>query len=162
MSVTAAFLNLVNLRGSPAIFHRESGGEPCPCRSVDGYRDPAWHEANPSAPVCSAEGMINFTITHLSVKAFVQPIQSTRATRLTSEYMAQMFGEVEIDDHLGIFPVYWSGNRLEFRDWSQRGNEFVHYHGRKFQVVNANLIPDPSDGNPEHHWEVALRLLDQD
>jgi hypothetical protein len=98
---------------------------------------------------------------HLIVKAFVQPIQSTRATRLTSEYLVQMFGRVEIDDHLGIFPVNYHGSRLEFRDWSQEGNEYVEYHGHRFQVVNANLIPDPSDGNPEHHWEVALRLLER-
>ena len=26
-------------------------------------------------------------------------------------------------------------------------------------VVNANMIPDPSDGNPEHHWEIGFRLI---
>jgi hypothetical protein len=71
-----------------------------------------------------------------------------------------MFGQVQTDDHVGIFPTTWAGNTLNFRDWSQTGAEYVVYDTRKFMVVNANLIPDPSDGNPYHHWEVALRLLE--
>jgi len=96
------------------------------------------------------------------VKAFVQPIQSTRATRLSTEYIQEVFGNVEADDHLGIFPVVWGGNRLEFSDWSQSGDDFIEYDGQRFFVINANMIPDPGDGYPEHHWEIGLRLIRTD
>jgi hypothetical protein len=95
----------------------------------------------------------------ISVKAFVQPIQSTRATRLSEEYLQQMFGTIQGDDHLGIFPYTWSGQLLNFNDWPQTGSSYVVYDGRKYLVVNANLIPDPDDGNPHHHWETGLRLI---
>jgi len=96
--------------GSDVLFHREDSTIPCPCRTPEGFRDPFWHlQAPPGTPVCNAEGMLPdlvHTMT-LTVKGFVQPIQSTRATRLTSEYIEQMFGEVQADDHLGIFPCNW-------------------------------------------------------
>jgi hypothetical protein len=95
----------------------------------------------------------------ISVRGFVQPIQSTRATRLSTEILTQLFGEVLADDHLGIFPCEWAGVTLNFRDWSQAGEEYVEYDGRKFLVVNSNKIPDPDDGNPNHHWECGLRLI---
>ena len=159
MSVVANFISLVSRKGSLVIFHREDWEVPCPCRTPEGYRDPEWHAANPSAPQCNEQGMLSGDTTNISVKAFVQPIQSTRATRLSSEYFIQLWGEVQADDHLGIFPVNWQGQRLEFREWSQAGEDYIEYNGRKFLVVNANMIPDPSDGNPEHHWEVGLRLI---
>jgi hypothetical protein len=160
MTVVQNFLNLLARRGSDFIFHREDWQVPCPCRTPEGYRDPEWHLANPLAPVCNEEGMLSGDTTHISAKGFIQPIQSTRATRLSTEFLDAIFGEVQADDHLGILPVNWANQRLEFRDWGGAGEDYVEYHGRRYTVVNANLIPDPSDGNPEHHWELGLRLLE--
>jgi len=93
------------------------------------------------------------------VKGFVQPIQSTRATRLQDERILTMFGEFQLDDHLAILPCEWSGVTLDLYDWGDATEDWIEYNGRRFQVVNANLIPDPSDGNPKHHWEAGLRLI---
>jgi hypothetical protein len=112
--------------------------------------------------ICNEAGQIALSAIDISVKAFVQPIQSTRATRLSTEYLQEVFGNIEADDHLGIFPVNWSGQRLEFHNWAQDGSDFIDYDGQRFLVINANMIPDPGDGNPEHHWEVGLRLLRSD
>jgi hypothetical protein len=134
---------------------------PCPCRTPEGFRDPIWHIENPSAPMCDENGMLSQsgTTTDIIVKAFMQPIQSTRATRLSTEQLLLMFGEVQADDHLGIFPYTWLNTVLNFRDWGRSGEDFVEYNGQRFTIVNANLIPDPSDGNPAHHWEVGCRLI---
>lgn len=109
--------------------------------------------------LCNERGEIPQAPLDFTVKAFVQPIQSTRATRLNNEILTQMYGEVQADDHLGIFPCDWGSNSLDFRNWSQSGDEFVEYDGQRFLVVNSNKIPDPDDGNPNHHWEVGLRLI---
>lgn len=109
--------------------------------------------------ICDESGMLPGAQTIMGVKAFVQPIQSTRATRLSAEYMARMFGEIQADDHLGIFPEAWNGTSLDFFNWSQTGQDFIEYDNRRFMVVNANLIPDPDGGNPRHHWEVGLRAI---
>lgn len=161
MSTVQQFVSLCNTNGSTVRYVRADSTIPCPCRTPEGFRDPEWHAANPDQPVCNEEGMLPdpaHTV-DISLKAFVQPIQSTRATRLSAEYISQMFGEVIADDHLGIFPESWGGTELNFFDWSQSGEDFIQYYGRKFLVVNANLIPDPSDGNPRHHWECGLRLM---
>jgi hypothetical protein len=159
MPLIAQFLDLLNTHGSSVVFHRDDSTTPCPCRTPEGFRDPEWHDANPAAPVCNERGMLPNGTIHLTVKAFVQPIQSTRATRLQTEYVVAMFGEIQADDHLGILPESWQGTKLEFWNWSQAGEDYLIYNTRKFNVVNANLIPDPSDGNPRHHWEVGLRLI---
>jgi len=112
--------------------------------------------------ICNEAGQIIQTPVDVSVKAFVQPIQSTRATRLSTEYLQELFGIIEADDHLGIFPVQWGGVTLDFNDWSQSGDDFIEYNGQRFYVINANMIPDPGDGNPEHHWELGLRLIRSD
>lgn len=110
--------------------------------------------------ICNEQGLLAYgQSADPVVKAFIHPAQSTRMTRLADEYLQQIFGEIQSDDHVGVFPCQWKGNTLNFRDWSQSGSEYVIYDERKFTVVNANLIPDPSDGNPYHHWEVALRLI---
>jgi len=95
--------------------------------------------------------------TDITVKAFIQPIQSTRATRLATERLVELFGEIQTDDHLGIFPIVWNSVALNFYDWGQAGEDYVQYDGRKFQVVNANKMPHP-EGMSDGHWEVALRL----
>jgi hypothetical protein len=159
MSTVPDFLSLLSAHGSTVAFHRANSLVPCPCRTPEGFRDPEWHDAHPLEPVCNANGMLPDPANEINVtvKAFVQPIQSTRATRLSTEYLLQMFGDVEADDHLGIFPETWSGKALDFYDWSS--SDYITYNGRKFTVVNANLIPDPADGNPRHHWEAGLRLI---
>jgi hypothetical protein len=72
-----------------------------------------------------------------------------------------MFGEVQADDHVGILPVEWNGNQLNFYDWGESGEDWIKYNDRYFQPVSVNLIPDPDDGNPRHHWEVGLRLISE-
>lgn len=161
MGTVDSFVALVTQRGSDALFYKADSQIPCPCRTPEGFRDPEWHDANPLEPMCNEEGMLPdpANTVSITIKAFVQPIQSTRATRLSAEYMAQLFGEVQSDDHLGIFPESWGGTPLNFFDWSQTGDNYIEYAGRRFLVVNANLIPDPADGNPRHHWECGLRLI---
>ena len=158
MSNVPRFLNRLSISGSDTVYHREEGTLPCPCRTPLGYRDPKWHALNPAAPVCNEQGMLTQTVTQAVVKAFVQPVQAGAVRRLTTEYAQQLFGEVQMDDHLGIFPLVWGGVTLIFYDWSQSGEDYVLYDGRRFLVVSANKIPDPADGLP-HHWEVGLRLM---
>lgn len=162
MTTVPEFLGLLQTNGSSVLFHRVDSMVPCPCRTAEGFRDPEWHlQAPPGTPLCNEEGMLPdpANTVQLVVKGFVQPIQSTRATRLTTEYIQQMFGEIQTDDHLGIFPINWGGKFLDFRDWSMSGEDYVEYDSQRFLVVNANKIPDPSDGNPDHHWEVGLRKI---
>lgn len=109
-------------------------------------------------PVCNEHGEVDPIVTNMPIRGFVQPVQSGATRRLTSDYLVQMFGEIEADDHLGIFPTAWKGIPLEFQRWSQAGEDFLTYNGRRFIVVNANLIPDPANGEP-HHWECGLRVV---
>lgn len=108
---------------------------------------------------CNPEGLIPAATTEIGAKGFIQPIQSGAVRRLTGEQIAQMFGEIQTDDHIGIIPVSWGGQPLEFFDWPQSMKDFIIYNGRRFTVVSTNLIPDPADGNPAHHWELGLRLI---
>jgi hypothetical protein len=124
-----------------------------PIAGTDGQPFPSY--INP--PVCNAEGKLP-VITEIPIKGFVQPAQSTRATRLSDEFIQQMFGTVRADDHFGILPLAWNGQTLDFSDWSQNGPDYILYHGRKFFIVNANIIPDPANG-ADHHAEVGLRVL---
>ena len=158
MSTVAEFLALLSSNGSDAIYHRDDGATHCPCRTPEGFRDPEWHLANPTIPECNEAGMLpNFV--QYTVKAFVQPIQSTRATRLSTEQILMLFSDIQADDHLGIFPILWGGNTLNFYNWGEASEDYIVYNLRRFTVVNANKIPDPSDGVPDHHWEVGLRLI---
>lgn len=161
MSTVAAFINLLNVNGSTCRYVRNNSLIPCPCLTPEGFRDPIWHVENPTEPICNEQGMLAdpSNTVDISIKGFVQPIQSTRATRLSTEYLEQLFGQVEADDHLGIFPCVWGSTTLEFREWSQSGEDFVEYDGERFLVINANKIPDPDGGDPNHHWEVGLRLI---
>lgn len=161
MSTVPQFLTLLQNKGSDVTYHKDSALVPCPCRTPEGFRDPEWHLAHPLEPVCNDAGFLSnpSTTTDLVVKAFMQPIQSTRATRLSTEQLLQMFGEIQADDHLGIFPYEWQSQGIDFYDWGSSGEDYVVYHSRKFTVINANLIPDPDDGNPFHHWEIGARLI---
>jgi hypothetical protein len=157
-TTTERIEQLLLKNGSNAIYHRDTASTPCPCRTPEGSRDPIWHIQHPLAPDCDASGMLPSGVVDITVKAFIQPIQSTRATRLSTEQVEQLFGEVQADDHLGIFPIYWSGRELDFFKWGLATEDWIGYNNRKFQVVNANLIPAP-EGDPKGHWECGLRLL---
>ena len=159
MSTVPSFLALCNTHGSNATYHRDDSQDPCPCRTPEGVRDPIWHLQNPGAQMCNEAGFLPSGSSDVVIKGFVQPIQSTRATRLSTEELLEMFGTVEADDHLAIFPCEWSGVTINFKSWSVSGEDWIEYNGDRFTVVNANLIPDPSDGNPFHHWEVGLRMV---
>lgn len=159
MSTIPNFKQLLTRKGSDARYKRDDSTVPCPCRTPEGFRDPEWHISHPSDPVCNEAGFLPGVTTDVIVKAFVQPIQSTRATRLADERQIIPASEIQADDHLGIFPCDWNGTTLEFRDWGRSGEDFIEYAGQRFTVVNSNLIPDPDDGNPFHHWELGMRLI---
>lgn len=97
------------------------------------------------------------TVTTFAVKAAVQPAQSRSFTR-SAERVDALLGDVEKDDHIGIFPVVWEGNTLDFTDWGDAGEDYIVYDARRFVVVASDKVPD-IDGNPNHHWEVGLRLV---
>lgn len=156
-ATTSQFNTLLSQMGSDVTFHREEDGEPCPCRTAEGFRDPDWHATHPEEPDCNEQGFLNATVTEFSVKASIQP-----ASRMTAGRGAQrandLLGDVERDDMIGIFPVVWGGNTLNFLDWGTAGEDFILYDDRRFVAVDADKFPDV-DGDPNHHWEVGLRLV---
>lgn len=162
MGTTEDFTALLNVHGSVAQYHRADSLIPCPCLTPEGFRDPEWHDAHPTEPVCNEQGLLPDPghTTDISVRAFVQPSQSTRATRMSPEYLQQMFGEIQEGDHIGIFPCAWEGANLEFYDWGQSGEDWLLYNSRYFTVVAANLFAAPDTGHPRHHWEIGMRLID--
>lgn len=162
MGAKEDFIVLLNQHGSVVEFHRADSVTICPCVTPEGFRDPEWHDAHPEAPVCDERGFLHdpSKTTDLLVKGFVQPSQSTRATRMSPEYLQQMFGEIQMGDHIGIFPTEWKGTTLNFYDWSQSGEDYVKYNDRFYMIVAANLLAAPDTGDPFHHWECGLRLID--
>lgn len=152
---------LFSHNGSDMRFFRAESSIVCPCVTHEGYRDPTWHLQRPVNPVCDPSGHLPdpSATTDMMVKAFIQPVTSARGAKLPPETIVQLFGlEIETDDHIGMIPVRWNGTFLNFFEWGRAGEDFIEYYGRRFTVVNANMIPDV-DGNPEHHWEVGLRLV---
>jgi hypothetical protein len=152
-----AFQSLLLVMGSDVTYHREEGGAPCPCLTPEGFRSPAWHKANPLEPVCNEKGVLAPVVTEVDVKAAVQPVRASRR-RGVVERATELFGEIEQDDHLGVFPVNWQGAKLDFFDWSDAGEDYIVYDTRRFYAVAADKLPD-TDGDPDHHWECLLRLL---
>jgi len=160
MSTVDQFIGLCNTHGSDVKYHRDDSATPCPCLTPEGFRDPVWHLQNPAAPECNAAGMLPSSgVSDFMVKGFFHPVQAGAVRRLTTEQISEIFGEVEADDHLGILPVTWADHTLNFFDWGLATEDWVEYVGRKFTAVSVNLIPDPADGNPWHHWEVGFRLI---
>lgn len=156
MSVTITQFNEVLARlGSDVIYHREDGGEPCPCRTPEGFRSPSWHRGHPEAPECNEQAFLALT-TEYAIKGVAQPAQ-TRYTRADQRANA-LLGEIQMDDRLGIFPCEWDGHVLNFDDWSDAGEDFIVYDNRRYVVVAADKLADV-DGDPNHHWEVGLRLI---
>jgi len=154
------FIATLQSMGSTVLYHRESSGDACPCKTPEGFRDPSWHRENPLAPVCNEQGYLAATITQFTVKAAIQPVLA-RSFRRPSERADDLFGDVQTDDHIGIFPYSWSGNVLDFQDWNESGSDYIEYDGRRFTVISSDKIPD-IDGDPNHHYEVGLRLLTGD
>lgn len=141
--------------GSDVTYHREEGGTPCPCRTPEGFRDPSWHRAHPSEPVCNEQGFLTIPVEFM-FKGTVQPALSVYSRG--SQRANDIFGDIQRDDKLGIFPCAWNGNTLDFRNWSEAGEDFISYDGDRYTVVSVDKFAD-IDGVPDHHWEVALRLL---
>lgn len=110
--------------------------------------------------VCNDAGFLP-DITTISAKGFIQPVQSGAVRRLVAEVALEMFGEFEEDDHIGLIPCVWKGHTLTFKDWSETGTDRIFYNDRGYTVVAYNLVPDPADGNPFHHWEVGLRMVNE-
>ena len=159
-SVIQDFLNLVATHGSDVLYHKDESVTLCPCLTPEGYRDPIWHLQNPAASVCNSAGMLPSGLTaNFTIKGFVHPVQSGAVRRLTSEQFIALFGEVQMDDHLGIFPCEWGGNVLNFYEWGPAAEDWLEYNARKYTCVSTNLIADPLSGSPFHHWEVGLRLI---
>jgi hypothetical protein len=153
------FLDILAIAGSSILYNRQAEDNPCPCRTPEGYRDPIWHLQHPNSAMCNEAGFLpSPNDVNLTVKAIFTPIQSTRATRLRSQYILADFGEIETGDHLGIFPGSWAGVTLNFYDWGTSGDDYLEHDGRRFMVIHSNAIPDP-DGGDFHHWEVGCRLI---
>lgn len=152
------FLALLNQMGSDVIYHRESGGTPCPCLTPEGFRDPQWHIDHPLEPVCNENGMLPASIVNVTVKASVQPATIGQRGR-AAERVNVLLGDIQRDDAFGIFPIEWNGVTLDFRSFGDEGDDFIVYDNRRFIVVAADKVPD-TDGDPNHHWEVGLRLAE--
>lgn len=163
MAVTVAkFTAMLEAHGSDCIYHREMPGTPCPCRTREGNRDPEWHIDNPAAEVCNEVGMIP-AVEQFGVKGAMQPVSAggVRRSRSSERYAGLFPGEIQADDHIGIFPVTWQGHTLQFEDFSDTGDSYVLYDGRRFVVIAADKLPD-LDGDPDHHWELGMRLVRTD
>jgi Concanavalin A-like lectin/glucanases superfamily len=129
---------------------------------IDNYLDSELVQQNPPNYICNEAGYLpGGNVIDMIVKAFVQPAISTRRHMPREQFEILFAGDVQEDDHLGIFPCIWSGTTLDFDDWSRSGEDFIEYRGRRFIVVSASMIPDPSNGAVDHHWELGLRLTDK-
>lgn len=157
MRTLNSFNHILNTMGSDVIVHQETGGTPCPCLTPEGFRDPSWHRDHPDEPVCNEEGILPGAILNVVVKAAVQPATGGQRTR-AAERSNALLGEVQKDDHLGIFPVRWGGVVLDFSTFSDSGDDYIVYDNRRFLVVASDKIPDV-DGDPNHHFELGLRLV---
>lgn len=154
-STVGQFQDVLNKVGSNVLIHREDGGESCPCRTPEGFRDPAYHRLNPMAVVCNEQGFIGGVVEFI-VKASIQPAVTgqSRAGRRANA----LLGEVQVDDKLGVFPCEWYGDTLNFDNWSDAGEDFILYDEKRYMVVAADKLPDVN-GDANHHYECGLRLL---
>lgn len=143
--------------GTDVTFHRESGGTDCPCRTPEGFRDPAWHHIHPDEPECNEQGVLDATIQDFIVKASVQGAL-TRYFRMAQRPDDREIGWIEKDDKLAVFPVTWGGHTLDFRRWSDGGEDYIVYDGERYTCVVADKMPNVN-GSVDGHWEVGLRLI---
>lgn len=158
MTATIGKLNAaLETMGSTMTFHREQGGTSCPCRTPEGFRDPAYHHINPTEPDCNEQGMLDAVVNDFIFKGSIQGAL-TRQMR-ESQIDDRVLASINADDKLGIFPCSWNGHTLDFTNWSEAGEDYVLYDGHRYTIVAADKWPDV-DGDPNHHWECGLRLLD--
>lgn len=156
-----SFNTLVNTRGQTALYHKDEGSQPCLCRTPEGYRDPLWHLENPNAAECNESGFLP-SVLQTTVKAFIQPLYGGRTgSRVANARILEMFGDIQIGDHIGIFPLVWNNIVFNFRNWGRSGEDYIEFNGDRYTVVADALIPDPVDGSVGHHWEIQLRLINQ-
>lgn len=150
---------LIKRKGAIVLFHREGDTTPCPCRTSEGYRDPTYHKANPSVPECNDAGCLIDPI-EFNIKGFVIP--ASLGSRRGMQTITQLFGQIQTDDHVGIFPMSYGNTQLNFSDWSPAGEEYIEYLGMRFIVVAWIIVPDPGNTSIPHHWEVGLRRINKD
>lgn len=148
------FVATLQQMGSDITVHRESGGTDCPCRTIDGYRDPAYHVLNTDAEVCNENGVLA-DVAEFVVKGSCQPAV-TQYTR-PSQRATDVLGDAQRDDRIFILPIEWEGNVVDLYGWDDSGSDYLVYDGRRYSVVSADKLPDV-DGSP-HHWEAGARLL---
>lgn len=117
---------------------------------------PAWHREHLLEPICNEQGFLATVITEYVVKASIQPPYNM--FRRTNERANELLGEVQRGDMLGIFPVNWGDHFIDFEGMSEAGEDYVLYDGKRYIVVAADKVPDV-DGDPNHHWELGLRLV---
>jgi len=153
------FNKLLNRRGLDVTYHKDYGNVACPCISPEGYRNPEYHLKNPGQPVCNERGFFP-DVTEFKVKAFIMPIIGYRSVQIQLVY--QNFGNVDINDRIGIFPFEWNGYKLDFPNWDVHGggDYILLPDGTKFTSINYRLVPDPHTGLLNHHYELQLRLID--
>lgn len=156
MITAGVFYELITQMGSPVTFHREDGGTSCPCRTPEGFRDPAWHRNNDTAPVCNEQGFLSTVTIDIQTRAVINPPRM-RGNR-GSDRSNVLLGETQAGDRIGIFPTEWSGFALDFYDWSDAGEDYIVFDGRRYVVVESAKVTD-IDGDPNGHWEVGLRLV---
>lgn len=151
--------SLIKRRGAPVLYHRENDTTPCPCRTPEGYRDPEWHKANPTQPRCNDAGFLVDPI-EFTVKAIIIP--ASLGGRRGLQTITQLFGQIQTDDHIGVFPIAWANKQLKFDNWSPSGEEYIEYLGMRFIVVAWIVVPSPHDTSIVHHWECGLRRINKD
>lgn len=104
---------------------------------------------------CNEQGFLA-DVVEFVIKGSIQPAQ-TGYLRVSQRSNA-LLGEVLVGDKLGILPCVWDGNPLDLDRWSDAGEDYLLYDGRRYMVVSFDKLPDV-DGSPNHHYECGLRLL---
>lgn len=132
---------------------------------IQDFTQPFWIDTSPLGagaikpdeplPSCNEQAFVR-SVTEFSVRASVQPPYNM--FRRTNERANDLLGEVRKGDMFGIFPVEWNGNVLNFQNFSEAGEDFIVYDSNRYMIVAADKVPDV-DGDPNHHWELGLRLI---
>lgn len=110
---------------------------------------------HPAPPLCNEQGFQSIILASVVTKASIQPAVS--GLYRTGQRANALLGDVLRGDKIGIFPCAWAGVTIDFDNWSTAGEDYILYDGDRYIAVSADKLPD-TDGNPNHHWEVGLRL----
>lgn len=156
ISTKPLLIKTLETMGSDVTFHREDGGDPCLCRTPEGFRDPAWHRAHPEEPVCNEQGFLT-TALEVTLKAIVQPAYGGQALSRMNQAANRLLGDIQVDDKLGVFPCVWGNTVIDFTGWSEAGEDYILYDGDRYIVVAYDKLAD-INGDTDHHWECGLRL----